>query len=511
MTTMMPAVDLDQITLNTLVILVLVLTLFLVLRRDTKKQHPWPRVKGGLPLLGNFLQVGGPAHIVNKAEEWAFEYGGEYGVFDMNLAGNYYTVVCSQDRAKEVMLKRPFKIIRDSHITEGTRSMGADGVFSAEGSRWQADRRVVAPVFNKNHVQDYMKHMATMAHRLVNKWKTDARGGSPVTINHDIMRFTMDATALTTLGKDFDSLHNLSNKESKDIVRVFEGGFSRTLSPLPYWKIPIIGQYLDGAGWAQARLLSSLAKLVDEATANQHGDAFVKKALAQREKDPSFTTERIIGNMLTIFVGGTDSTASTLCSIIQTLATDKTGLQKELAEEVAALPTDLEDIKFDDLRDRLPRLRSFLYEIHRYYSAFPMLFFEAADDVELFGTVIPKGRQIAVLTRYVVMNPHSPPSHVPLGPNGESHLEFCPRRYLNDKHQVQHPENNSTSFLTFGHGIRSCPGKLFSDAILSLTLIALLRNFEWELAPDHEPIGRIMGFAETPDKDVNVVFTECSS
>jgi cytochrome P450 len=193
------------------------------------------------------------------------------------------------------------------------------------------------------------------------------------------------------------------------------------------------------------------------------------------------------------------------------LASDKTGLQDELANEIVALGKEVESLTLDDIQDGLPRLKCFLYEVHRwYYAAFPAIFFEANEDIEILDTNVPKGQQILVFSRYISKNPYSPAKRLPFGPNGEGQLEFCPRRYLlkeGEKVSVQHPGINSTSFLIFGHGSRICPGKGFSHAIVALVAAALLQNFRMELAPGHEPIGRISGLAETPDKDIRVIFS----
>lgn len=133
-----------------------------------------------------------------------------------------------------------------------------------------------------------------------------------------------------------------------------------------------------------------------------------------------------------------------------------------------------------------------------------------SEDIGMLDTTVPRGQQITIFSRSIAQNPYSPAKGVPSGPNGEGHLEFCPRRYLlkeGTNLSVQHLEKNSTKFLVFGHGSRVCPDRDFSDVIVALAAVALLQNFRMELAPGHEPIGRISGLAETPDKDIRVIFS----
>uniref|UniRef100_A0A7S1D2W7 Cytochrome P450 n=1 Tax=Cyclophora tenuis TaxID=216820 RepID=A0A7S1D2W7_CYCTE len=109
-------------------------------------------------------------------------------------------------------------------------------------------------------------------------------------------------------------------------------------------------------------------------------------------------------------------------------------------------------------------------------------------------------------------NSHSPAKGVPLGPNGEKPDVFCPRRYLTSattdgRIGVSVPPRNSTSFLSFGHGSRVCPGKGLADATISLTVATLIKHFEMRLAPNHAPIGRTKLVSEIPDIDIRILFS----
>eukprot|EP00541_Cyclophora_tenuis_P014240 CAMPEP_0116563462 /NCGR_PEP_ID=MMETSP0397-20121206/12750_1 /TAXON_ID=216820 /ORGANISM="Cyclophora tenuis, Strain ECT3854" /LENGTH=351 /DNA_ID=CAMNT_0004089915 /DNA_START=150 /DNA_END=1205 /DNA_ORIENTATION=- len=339
----------------------------------------------------------------------------------------------------------------------------------------------------------------------------------------------MDSTALVGLGQDFNTLGGSDSVDAKDILTLFAGTPIRALSPFPYWNIPIIGQYLDGLGWAHKRLRDSMSRIIDaqqqqnnNQTTSAGSDTFVKKVVEQNQQNSSFHRGCIIGNMITIFFAGSDSSMSTLCSIVQTLAQDETNLQEEIYSEIIhALPDDLDEVTLEDLGpDRIPRLMALLYEVLRFYTPFPNILLYTDEEIPFCGTTLAKGTHIFALLRYVMKNPHTAAKDVPLGPNGEPSTVFCPRRYLltggdgsggvddcAPMVSVRVPERNSTSFLSFGHGSRVCLGKALAEASIALTVATLVRTFTMKLAPNHAPIGRIKMLAEVPDVDIRVMFT----
>ena len=268
----------------------------------------------------------------------------------------------------------------------------------------------------------------------------------------------------------------------------------------------------------------------------------------------SLDRERIIGNLLTIFIAGSDSSASTLCAAIVALARDTTGIQEQIANEIdtnlpwassaADAASFIENISLHDVLPssssskptfKLPILKSFLLEVTRYFPAFPLLFLQTKEDnIPFANTCLPKGQKIIVASRYIMKHgcqASSETQGVPVGPNGELPSEFCPRRFLvkannqssggssssssssnghtsqerQQVYDVRLPEKNSMSYLTFGHGARICPGQSLSETIITVTIASLLQRYTIQLAPNHPPITHVLGFAEMPEQDVRIV------
>ena len=491
----------------------------LVLKR--RPLTPFPRVEGSSwPVFGTFLEVKSPTNLPAKLFEWAERYcTKDCGAYEFHMMGVDYVVACDERAVMEIMEQRPYKITRNKLLRQALNSVAANGLLSAEGKTWRSDRRLVAPHLNLKNVEDYFKHVKTVSSRLTQKWKEqsvgngDNKNNSVVVINTDCYNYMMDVSALTTLGKDFDSLRCNESVDAKDMDVLGKAAVSRALSPVPFWDIPVIGQYLDGAGWSIRRFENSMAKIVEECEKEKEEATITNKKttasnFVSKVVDSNIEYERIIGNLTTMFFGGTDSGAAVFSTALWLLAMDETGLQEEIFQEVKKLG-ELEDAALNNLDDAsIPTLLSFLFEVYRFYSPFPFLFLESAeDDVTLLGTTLPKGVNVIILLNYPSRSSISPPTDVPNGPNGEPNTVFCPRRYLLKDGSVVRPKAGTTELMSFGHGARICPGTNLSRAVLSFTFARLIKEFVIKLEPNHPPVGRIFGLSDMPDRDIRLCLT----
>jgi cytochrome P450 len=62
--------------------------------------------------------------------------------------------------------------------------------------------------------------------------------------------------------------------------------------------------------------------------------------------------------------------------------------------------------------------------------------------------------------------------------------EFYGFRFVNDKHPESFPSN---TFLAFGHGNHSCPGRVMALAMVKCMVIELLTRYEYEEMAERPP------------------------
>jgi cytochrome P450 len=498
-----------------------------------QKKRPWPFVPGWIPLMGHFHLVKSVRNMSTKMEEWADKYGSETGVYEMDLVGEKFVTVCREDTAMELVKLRPFVVQRSPKIREAANSISATGIFAAEQDQWKMEHKLVRPALNRSNVQEYLAVMSQMADRLVKKWE-DQCDETATTIVRDIQvdlgNITADSISVVTLDQDFDFLNHPNSREAADVQKIMEGGLSRSLSPVAYWRIPVIGQYLDGLGFAIDRVRKMMDRVIcdyerDHANSSRSGNGEESKDTSSKSpckktflsklydvmhsEKTKLSHERVIGNIVTLFLAGTDTTSKTLAFALYLFARD-TELQKQLQTEVAGI--DLKAASLQDLFEHLPRLKSFLHEVHRMYSV-PFIALRADREVTFCGTKLPKGTNFMLMLKYIGNQTIAPSKDVPIGPNGEVPSEFCSTRYLVKDPDTGHlssltPSTKAGGFMVFGHGMRSCPGRTYSEAFSYLLLASLLQTFNVELAPNHPEPKMEFDIVMVPDCGVSLQLTK---
>jgi cytochrome P450 len=486
-----------------------------VYQKAFRRKKPWKKVPGAFPLVGHFPYIGGPQYMTQVLEDWADRYGTELGVFHINLAGVDYVVVCRADLAQQIFRQRPARVYRSAQIREGANSVGARGVFSAEGEPWKQEHKLVAAALNHGHVTDYMPILKDMSRRLTHKWldivQETKASSAVVAINNDLGSLTADSITRVMLDQDFDFLHYPDSKMATNVTKMLECGLVRALCPIWYWRIPWIGQYLDGYGWAVRSLWKTIETSVqqhEEGTDVVSSSTFLHKLVSiAKAEDSTLSRDRVVGNMVTLILAGTDTTYKLLTMALYVLATQP-AMQEELRTHVDGF--DWESASLEDLYTKLPYLKSFLHEVHRHYG-FPFIMLEANADIPFMDTVLERGTNIIVLDRYLSTQRKNPSAAVPLGPDNAPPSDFNHRRYVekvDDKATCPNPSTKEMAFLPFGQGARACPGRSYSEILSYCVLISLLQTFTFTLKANHPKVKILFdSVAMLPNKDIELELT----
>lgn len=376
---------------------------------------------------------------------------------------------------------------------------------------------MVAPNLNRKNVHDYLAMVKLVAQRLVKMWDCHATEGRAFNINKDILASTMDITSLVAFSNDIDSLRAGNSIMGNDLLCLFKAIAVRVILPFPYYHIPIIGQYLDGAGFTRDRVLRYFASMVEDHEASPIlGDGerknFLAKLVALRKKDSTtLSYKRLVGNLITMFLAGGETTFVTICSALYEIAMDRTNIQNELAEE-ALLLSGFDEAGLEELTNSLPRLRSMIYEILRIRGPAPLLDTATTSKFELDGCVLPPNTRIILPWRFIsTLDSKDGTVGTPRGPLNASPADFCARRWLSrdgdasdGKLTVATPSFR-TGYRAFGSGKRVCPGRDLAETETLVILAAILRTFEISLEEGHPPMTLVSRFTQSPDIDIRLV------
>ena len=328
------------------VVIVLTVSSLRQLRRK-RGTNKWPIVPGGLPFLGHALAFTDSDKFYAVLSEWAKDVGRSQGLYEFSMLGQRWIVLCNAETVMEAMRLRPYKLRRAQQLQNSIVSWMSGGVFDAEGHVWKQERRIVAPALNKSNVRDYFPSMKLVATRLVQKWeeteKKHQKGKkeAEVVASTDIPSSAMDVIALSMLGMDFDSLNHPEYPIAVASRKMFRVTFIRTLSPVPYWKIPFIGQNIDGGRFYSTMVLDAVRSLVRDCrkrikeTSNNRQEegqeqerasrrTFLEKAVDVTDGEGSKLDEdRMVGNLVQLMLAGSDTSSDTTTFCLWELANNR--------------------------------------------------------------------------------------------------------------------------------------------------------------------------------------------
>ena len=349
--------------------------------------------------------------------------------------------------------------------------------------------------------------------------------GGVVNATSGVLSLTFDIITKVGFGMDLDAVRRGDTPEGKDFKTVLERAMVRLLSPIPYWKIPFVGQYLDGCGAARRRTLNLINKLVQDyeereeahstSEASERQSTFLGKAVAKnKDSSTKLNRERLVGNLFTFLAAGADTSQITIISSLYEMAKDETGLQDELATEALAFGS-LEDATMDDVYGKLPRIRSLMYEVLRLKGPVAFLQFETEKPFEVEGVMLPPRTQTYTLHRFIATQESSDKKkNAPKGPRDAALKSFCARRWLVDAEDNPNDAGGDCTvldptfkegFRAFGGGMRVCPGRKLSEVNIIVTLCRVLCAFEFSLEDGHPPMKLITSFMQAPDVDIRLV------
>ncbi|HEY1687763.1 MAG TPA: cytochrome P450 [Solirubrobacteraceae bacterium] len=442
---------------------------------------PGPR---GLPLIGNAHQMFPPTRVHLKAEAWARRYG---PIARIRIGRRELIGIADAEAVNEILRDRPdgFRRWREQEMV--FREMGASGVFTAEGTEWKRQRRLVVTALNTNHIHRYYEIVRTCTERLYARLREAAASGAVLHITDELTSFTVDTTSWLALGHDLNTLQRGDDELQGHIRRVMRMSAHRLAMPYPYWRrirLPA-DRKLDRATRAMRDAIHGFiaqarARMDASPGAYEEPRNLLEGMLAAQHADGSFTDDEIVGNVFVILLAGEDTTAHTLAWTLWLLG-PRPDIQRQIAEEAtAALGQDTVPRDYETA-ENLPYTDAVLQESMRLRSVTGALPLEPIHDVTICDTHIPADTRLVLLMRYVC--------RAAAGATNE----FLPERWIEDNESTR-----PTKHLSFGAGPRFCPGRNVAMLESKAVLAMIARNFDVQLDESRGPVTERWEFSIVP-------------
>ncbi|XP_054264943.1 cytochrome P450 4g1-like [Macrosteles quadrilineatus] len=189
-------------------------------------------------------------------------------------------------------------------------------------------------------------------------------------------------------------------------------------------------------------------------------DAFI----ALNQADSSFKEQNFRGEILTLCVGGTNTTSVIMSSCMLAMAWHP-DIQEELYQEIVSVLGGLltRDVTIDDLR-KMTFLDKVVKETLRKFSVFTRLQRKTSEELKLSFGVLPAGTTFQVGIAGVHMNPH-------IYPDPEL---FQPERF-SAENTAKRPKY---SFIPFSGGPRNCIAGEYAVMFVKIVLVHIISRYK---------------------------------
>ncbi|KAH8553809.1 cytochrome P450 [Umbelopsis sp. PMI_123] len=328
---------------------------------------------------------------------------------------------------------------------------------------WKKHRMIANPAFHRSMP-------VTMFGRLNEKkmlqFEKEGDGLDKVDIPMFLQRFTLDVIGLAAFGYDFEARHNLDNEKVNTYNDIMDG----ITQPI-YIFFPILEKYFL---WAMPGRRAELLTLMLEANEDSDDDKY------------RLTNSELQDDLAILFLAGHDTTSNALLFALYHLAVNP----KKLENEVIGILGDGNDVVYPTASQctEMKYVYMIMKETMRISPPAQNTSLRwSNEDIELDGSVIPKGSSLSADTFVLNQRPSV----------WDDSEEFIPERF-GPGGECESKAEGGFSWVPFGSGGRQCIGMNFSLAEQKVVLAMMLRKFKWPLPKnssnkDHLEIGGSLG------------------
>ena len=400
------------------------------------------------------------------------------------------------------------------------------GLIPADPETWAKRRRAIAPGFHKLYLERMVSEFGDANANLIPQLTKAAREGTRLDMEERYGSLALDVIGKAVFNYDFGSVDEES-PVVKAAVRTLGEVEHRALTPLPYWKIPganALIPRLKEFNQDMDLLNSVLYKLIDQCLASR--DPLELEALQNKDydqvKDPSMLrflidlrgeevdNKQMRDDLITLLIAGHETTAAVLTWATYALIHHPEELKKvqaEIDEKVGDRVPTMEDVK------EMRQVQNLLAETLRMWPAPPLLIRCALEEDTWpeGGTQIEGGAKLQRASDLFISlynmgrspqlwdNPDAFDMDRWERPFSNTEVKGW-KGYRPELRRGYYPSEVASdfSFLPFGAGERKCVGDQFALLESAVTVIMVLRRFEFEL--DMQPLNSGM-LAKIPEGD----------
>nr|XP_017254858.1 PREDICTED: cytochrome P450 76AD1-like isoform X2 [Daucus carota subsp. sativus] len=434
-----------------------------------------PPGPNGLPFLGNLLQIGPKPH--RSLAKLAEQYG---PLFAIRLGRVTNVVVSSAEMAEEVFRKYDAEFsgraVPDA-VAGGLQNHDLALPWISIGDQWRTIRRALSVYLTNPKKLDMLQGLRLkVVKQMVEHVKEISERGQVVNIGRLAFATALNQMSNTCFSTDvahFNSDEDGSEFQNavKTIMKV--DGKMNFADYFPWLKIFDPQGIRRDAKAAYSWLDQLCEKFIierlkhRESNFSPHGDLLDSFLDFRQENLVYFDLKHIKVLLMDLFIAGTDTNSSTIEWAMTELIQNPSIMQK-LREELTHRIAEKGSLEEAEILE-IPYLQSVLKETMRLHLVSPFLLpHKTVTNVKFKGYTIPKNTPIIINAWAIARDSNS----------WENPTDFTPERFLSSEIDYK---GRYFSFLPFGSGRRICPGIRLAERVMSLMLLSLVAQFDWNL------------------------------
>lgn len=284
-----------------------------------------PTAPGAVPLLGHLPQmVRDPMPYLLSLPQYGELVRIRLGTMPM-------VVVCSPQLTREMFLDdKTFDV--GGPMYERAREWFGNSVATAPHSQHRRQRRLIQPAFHHTRLDGYFRAMTPQIDQMTRSW----RDGQVLDMRTELLNHATANLVTTVFSSDLAP--RVVQETSEDVTSFVSGLFWRVLMPRWTRGLPTRGHRLYWAAGARVRELANTIVAERRANGSDRGDLLsaMLAADATHNGDRGLSHAELTGNIVTFFVAGTETVATTLCWALLHIARDP-DIAEQLHSEVDAV------------------------------------------------------------------------------------------------------------------------------------------------------------------------------
>lgn len=447
------------------------------------------------------------------AEPYAFldECCRLYGdCFTLRLPADPPRVVCSHPEDIRRILTMP----PDAYVAGDVPfplNLGPRGLLFLDGERHMADRHLMAPTLHGEHLSTYVQTMQRIAAAAVDSWPVGASFTLRPAMQQITLRIILECVLGLNGGRRVERLAELFTRwldgalspamfmlgvalrprRIRDIMdRLTAASSARYPEGARFWRVLPWQRLAD----QKAEILSILRQEIASCRAHitpSRSDVLAMLVQARYEDGSSMDDDTLVDELVTMLVGGHETTANSLCWLFYCLMQHPQARQRIRHELSSVCP---DGVLSAARLKQLVYLDACIQESMRLYPAAPTLSRNLTRPLALRSLVLPAG----VIAWACIRLAHKRPE---TWPEPEA---FRPERFLEDN------KVSPNEFLPFGGGPRRCIGMAFAALEMSTVAAEVLLKAELSLAKEARPLPVLRGISIAPADGLPVVCSRTS-